>query len=243
MTFTHLHVHTEYSLLDGAARIKDLIVGAKELGMEAIAITDHGSMFGVVDFYKEAKKNCIKPIIGCEVYTAARTMRDKDAEKDKRQGHLVLLAKNDTGYHNLMKIVSAGYTEGFYYKPRIDHEVLRTYSEGIIALSACLAGEIQWKLMNGDYSGAKKEALDLLDIFGEGNFYLELQDQGLEEELRILPDMKRLRQETGIPFVATNDVHYVKRRMRFLTTFCCASRQPRLLTMKIGCDFPTTSFI
>ncbi len=211
MTFTHLHVHTEYSLLDGAARIKDLIAGAKELGMEAIAITDHGAMFGVVDFYKEAKKNCIKPIIGCEVYTAARTMRDKDAEKDKRQGHLVLLAKNETGYRNLMKIVSAGYTEGFYYKPRIDHEVLRTYREGIIALSACLAGEIQWKLMNGDYSGAKKEALELLDIFGEGNFYLELQDQGLEEELRILPDMKRLREETGIPFVATNDVHYVKR--------------------------------
>ena len=211
MTFTHLHVHTEYSLLDGAARIKDLIARAKELGMEAVAITDHGAMFGVIDFYREAKKNCIKPIIGCEVYTAARTMRDKDAEKDKRQGHLVLLAKNETGYRNLIKIVSAGYTEGFYYKPRIDHEVLRTYSEGIIALSACLAGEIQWKLMNGDYSGAKKEALELLDIFGEGNFYLELQDQGLEEELRILPDMKRLREETGIPFVATNDVHYVKR--------------------------------
>ncbi|HWQ79240.1 MAG TPA: DNA polymerase III subunit alpha [Anaerovoracaceae bacterium] len=211
MSFTHLHVHTEYSLLDGAARIKDLIAGTKELGMDAVAITDHGAMFGVVDFYKEAKKQGIKPIIGCEVYTAARTMHDKDAEKDKRQGHLVLLAKNDVGYRNLMKIVSVGYTEGFYYKPRIDHATLRKYSEGIIALSACLAGEIQWKLLNNDYEGAKKEALALLDIFGKDNFYLELQDQGLEEELQILPYMKRLREETGIPFVATNDVHYVKR--------------------------------
>ncbi|HVI42891.1 MAG TPA: DNA polymerase III subunit alpha, partial [Anaerovoracaceae bacterium] len=211
MTFTHLHVHTEYSLLDGAARIKDLIAGTKELGMDSVAITDHGAMFGVIDFYKEAKKHGIKPIIGCEVYTAARTMLDKDVDKDKRQGHLVLLAKNDTGYHNLMKIVSAGYTEGFYYKPRIDHDVLRKYSEGIIALSACLAGDIQWKLLNGDYEGAKKESLTLLDIFGEGNFYLELQDQGLEEELQILPYMKQLHEETGIPFVATNDVHYVKR--------------------------------
>lgn len=211
MTFTHLHVHTEYSLLDGAARIKDLIAGTKALGMDAVAITDHGAMFGVVDFYKEAKKQGVKPIIGCEVYTAARTMLDKDAEKDKRQGHLVLLAKNDVGYHNLMKIVSAGYTEGFYYKPRVDHDLLRGYSEGIIALSACLAGEVQWRLLNNDYEGAKKEALTLKEIFGENNFYLELQDQGLEEQIQILPYMKRLHEETGIPFVATNDVHYVKR--------------------------------
>ncbi|MEL7658870.1 MAG: PHP domain-containing protein, partial [Bacillota bacterium] len=211
MTFTHLHVHSEYSLLDGAARIKDLIARTKELGMDAVAITDHGAMFGVIDFYKEARKNGIKPIIGCEVYTAARTMRDKDVEKDKHQGHLVLLAKNNIGYQNLMKIVSAGYTDGFYYKPRIDHSVLRNCSEGLIALSACLAGDVQWKLMNRDYEGAKKEALALLDIFGEGNFYLELQDQGLEEQLQILPDMKRLHEETGIPFVATNDVHYVNR--------------------------------
>lgn len=210
MTFTHLHVHTEYSLLDGAARIKDLIVRVKELGMDAVAITDHGAMFGVVDFYKEAKKNGIKPILGCEVYTAARSMQDKDVEKDKRQGHLVLLARNNTGYKNLMKIVSAGYIDGFYYKPRVDHDLLRKYSEGLIALSACLAGEIQWRLLNRDYEGAKKEALTLLDIFGENNFYLELQNQGLEEELQILPDMKRLREETGIPFAATNDVHYVK---------------------------------
>ncbi|MBQ9973171.1 MAG: DNA polymerase III subunit alpha [Firmicutes bacterium] len=209
MAFTHLHVHTEYSLLDGAAGIKNLIARTKELGMDSIAITDHGVMFGVIDFYKEAKANGIKPILGCEVYTAARTRFDKDAERDKRQGHLVLLAKNNEGYKNLMKIVSAGFTEGFYYKPRVDKELLKKYSEGIIALSACLAGDVQQKFLNGDYAGGKKEALDLLEIFGEGNFYLELQDQGLEEEDRILPLMKQLHEETGIPFVATNDVHYV----------------------------------
>lgn len=210
MSFTHLHVHTEYSLLDGAARIKDLIARAKELGMDSVAMTDHGVMFGAVDFYKEAKKQGVKPIIGCEVYTAARTMQDKEVERDKHQGHLVLLAKDQEGYANLIKIVSAGFTEGFYYKPRIDKEVLRTYNRGIIALSACLAGDVQRKLLNNDYEAAKKEALEYLDIFGEGNFYLELQDQGLEEEFKILPFMKQLHEETGIPFVATNDVHYVK---------------------------------
>lgn len=210
MSFTHLHVHTEFSLLDGAARIKDLIAQVKALGMDSVAITDHGAMFGVIDFYKEAKKQGVKPILGCEVYTAARTLNDKDADKDKYQGHLVLLAKNEEGYKNLMKIVSEGYTEGFYYKPRIDHNTLKKYRGGLIALSACLAGDIQRKLLNNDYEGAKKEALDLLELFGEGNFYLELQDQGLEEELKILPYMKQLREETGIPFVATNDVHYVR---------------------------------
>ncbi|MFV0517652.1 MAG: DNA polymerase III subunit alpha [Aminipila sp.] len=210
MAFTHLHVHTEYSLLDGAARIKDLVARAKELGMDSIAITDHGVMFGVIDFYREAKKQGIKPIIGCEVYTAARSMLDKDVERDKRQGHLVLLAKNNQGYNNLIKIVSEGFTKGYYYKPRIDKNVLRQHNEGIIALSACLAGDVQRKLLNKDYEGAKAEAIELLDIFGEGNFFLELQDQGLEEEYAILDDMKRLHEETGIPFVATNDVHYVK---------------------------------
>ena len=211
MAFTHLHVHTEYSLLDGAARIKDLVARAKELGMESVAITDHGVMFGVIDFYRECLDKGIKPIIGCEVYTAARTMADKDADKDKYQGHLVLLAKNNQGYQNLIKIVSAGFVQGFYYKPRIDKEVLRQHNEGIIALSACLAGDVQRKLLNRDYEGAKEEALALRDIFGEENFYLELQDQGLEEEATILPEMIRLHEETGIPFVATNDVHYVRR--------------------------------
>lgn len=210
MAFTHLHVHTEYSLLDGAARIKDLVARAKELGMDSVAITDHGVMFGVIDFYRECMDNGIKPVIGCEVYTAARAMEDKDADKDKYQGHLVLLAKDNRGYKNLIKIVSQGFTRGFYYKPRIDKDVLRKYSGGIIALSACLAGDVQRHLSNRDYQGAKEEALALREIFGEDNFYLELQDQGLEEEAAILPDMIRLHEETGIPFVATNDVHYVK---------------------------------
>ena len=210
MAFTHLHVHTEYSLLDGASRISDLVSRAKELGMDSVAITDHGVMFGVIDFYRECHKQGIKPIIGCEVYTAARTLFDKDAEKDKHMGHLVLLAENNQGYQNLMKIVSEGFRHGFYYKPRIDKNVLRQYHEGIIALSACLAGTVQRRLLNGDYDGAKQETLEMLDIFGEGNYFLELQDQGLEEEARILPYMKQLHEETGIPFVATNDVHYVR---------------------------------
>lgn len=215
MAFTHLHVHTEYSLLDGASRIKDLVSHAKKLGMESLAITDHGVMFGVIEFYRECLKQGIKPIIGCEVYTAARTRFDKDSEKDKRTGHLILLAENNVGYKNLMKIVSEGYRNGFYYKPRIDREVLAQYNDGIIALSACLAGKVQNHLLNGDYSSAKEEALAMEAIFGKGNFYLELQDQGLEEEARILPDMKRLHEETGIPFVATNDIHYVRQKDAF----------------------------
>ena len=211
MSFTHLHVHTEYSLLDGAARIKTLVARAKELGMDSLAITDHGVMFGVIDFYRACKEEGIKPIIGCEVYTAARTRFDKDAAHDKVMGHLILLAENNTGYKNLMKIVSEGFRNGFYYKPRIDKDVLHRYSEGIIATSACLAGDVQRHLLNGDYESAKREALEMVGIFGAGNYFLELQDQGLEEEARILPDMKRLHEETGIPFVATNDVHYVNR--------------------------------
>ncbi len=211
MDFTHLHVHTEYSLLDGAARIVDLVGRAKDLGMKSLAITDHGAMFGVIDFYKECRKQGIKPIIGCEVYTASRNLTDKEADKDKSQGHLVLLAKNEAGYKNLMKIVSRGYTEGFYYKPRIDKSVLKKYSDGLIALSACLAGDVQRKLLNDDYEGAKSEALAFREIFGEENFYLELQDQGLEEEMKILPSLKKIHEETGIPLVATNDVHYVNR--------------------------------
>lgn len=211
MAFTHLHVHTEYSLLDGAARIKNLVARAKELGMESIAITDHGAMFGVIDFYKECKKQGIKPIIGCEVYTAARKMTDKEPDKDKYQGHLVLLAKNETGYKNLIKIVSQGYIKGYYYKPRIDKDVLRRHSEGIIALSACLAGNVQNKLLRGDYEGAKAEAEELLDIFGEGNFFIEIQDQGLEEEAMIKPQLINIARELNVKMVATNDVHYVRK--------------------------------
>ncbi|MDD4445418.1 MAG: PHP domain-containing protein, partial [Eubacteriales bacterium] len=209
MGFTHLHLHTEYSLLDGAAQIEKVIAKAKEMGMKSLAVTDHGVMFGVVEFYEKAVKAGIKPIIGCEVYTSARTRFDKEVAYDKSQGHLVLLAKDREGYVNLIKLVSAAFTEGFYYKPRVDHDLLRAHSKGLIALSACLAGKIQTELMDGHYENAKQEALTLLDIYGEGNFYLELQDQGLPEEQKIFSDMLRLSRETGIPLVATNDVHYV----------------------------------
>ena len=164
MAFTHLHVHTEYSLLDGLSRIRELPAYAKELGMNSLAITDHGAMFGIIDFYKECKKQDIKPIIGCEVYTAARTINDRDPEKDRMSGHLILLAENQKGYGNLVKIVSAGYVDGFYFKPRVDKNVLREHSEGIICLSGCLAGNVQRMLMRNDYDGARREAMELEQI-------------------------------------------------------------------------------
>ena len=211
MAFTHLHVHTEYSLLDGASRIPKVVARAKELGMDSLAITDHGVMFGVIDFYKECRKQGIRPVIGCEVYTAARTRFDKDSDRDKYHGHLILLAENNDGYRNLIKIVSRGFTEGYYYKPRVDKDLLRAYSDGIIALSGCLAGKVQNCLLNRDYEGAKREAMELDDIFGHGNFFLEIQDQGLDEEALINPELVRLSGELDIPLAATNDVHYVNR--------------------------------
>ena len=209
MSFTHLHVHTEYSLLDGSSKIKELVHQTKELGMDSIAITDHGAMYGVIDFYKAAKAEGIKPIIGCEIYVTAGSR----FEKDGRQGsnnyfHLVLLAENDQGYHNLMKIVSRGFTEGFYYKPRVDYEVLETYSEGIIALSACLGGEIPTYIREGDYEKAKEAALRLEKIFGKGNFFLELQDHGISEQTTVNSALLKMSKETGIELVATNDLHY-----------------------------------
>ena len=209
--FAHLHVHTQYSLLDGFAKIDKVVKKAKEMGMTSLAITDHGVMFGVIDYYKECKKQGIHPVIGCEVYVAHESRFSKSKETDRHQNHLVLLAKNQTGYNNLMKLVSLGYTEGFYYKPRIDKEIMKKYSEGLICLSACLAGSVQQKLLNGDYEGAKKEALEHLAIYGEGNYYLEIQDQGLPEEAKIRPLLIKLHNETGIPLVATNDVHYVNK--------------------------------
>ncbi|MBA1334212.1 MAG: DNA polymerase III alpha subunit [Firmicutes bacterium] len=211
MGFVHLHVHTEYSLLDGAGRISDLLDRAGELGMSALAITDHGSMFGAVNFYKEALKRNIKPIIGCEIYVATRTMMDRDPKLDADQYHLVLLVKNTQGYKNLMKIVSRGYLEGFYYKPRVDLSVLRQYSEGLICLSGCIAGEVQQNLLTGNYSRAKQVALEYKGVFGEGNYYLEIQNQGMEEQKRINPLLLKLGSETGIPLVATNDVHYTRK--------------------------------
>lgn len=208
--FVHLHVHSEYSLLDGACRIPGLIDRAAQLGQTAVAITDHGAMYGVVDFYKAAKQKGIKPIIGCEVYTAPRTHLDKVHEYDSENRHLVLLCKNNTGYQNLIQLVSLAWTEGFYNKPRVDDQLLRQYSEGLIALSACLAGEIPRRLAAGDYDAAKEKALQYLDIFGEGNFYLELQDHGIREQRLINPMLIQMSRETGIPLVATNDCHYLR---------------------------------
>ena len=209
--FTHLHVHTEYSLLDGMSRISELPQHVKDLGMEALAITDHGAMFGVVDFYKACKKAGIKPVIGCEVYTAARTMYDRDIDRDRNSGHLILLAENQQGYSNLVKIVSRSYVDGFYFKPRVDKALLRQYADGIICLSGCLAGNVQRYLLNGDYEGAKKEALELREIFGEDDFFLEVQNHHLEEDRRVIEGLRRLSADTGIPMAATNDAHYIKR--------------------------------
>ena len=211
MSFTHLHVHTEFSLLDGSSKIKEIVKQAKELNMDSLAITDHGVMYGVIDFYRAAKEAGIKPILGCEVYVAPNSRFDKEpggASDDDRYYHLVLLAENDTGYHNLMKIVSKGFVEGFYYKPRIDMEILREYSEGIIALSACLAGEVQRLLARDNYDEALKAAKRHEEIFGKGNYFLELQDHGIPMQRKVNADLLRMSKETGIELVATNDVHY-----------------------------------
>ncbi|MEI3541908.1 MAG: DNA polymerase III subunit alpha [Acutalibacteraceae bacterium] len=207
--FVHLHVHSEYSLLDGACRIKDMIKRAKKLNQSAIAITDHGSMYGVMEFYKTAKSEGVKPIIGCEVYVAKRSRFDKVREYDSEIYHLVLLCKNNIGYQNLIKMVSKSFIEGFYNKPRIDEDLLRQHSEGLMALSACLAGAIPRALNRNDYEAAKEIALNYQDIFGKNNFYIELQNHGIAEEIRILPMLSRLSKETGIPMVATNDCHYI----------------------------------
>lgn len=207
--FVHLHLHTEYSLLDGACRIKDVIRRAKELGQPAAAITDHGVMYGVIDFYKDAVANGIKPIIGCEVYVAPRGRFLKEPRIDVKPYHLVLLCENNIGYQNLIWMVSRGFTEGFYSKPRIDWELLQGHSEGLICLSACLAGEIPRALMSGDYAAAKETALRYQKLFGPDRYYIEIQDHGMEEQKRILPDLIRLARELGIGLVATNDAHYL----------------------------------
>ncbi len=211
MSFTHLHVHTEYSLLDGACRIKNIAKAAKSLGQTALAITDHGVMYGAVDFFRACKSEGIKPVIGCEVYVAPRTRFDKTAEYDKQYYHMVLLCENNKGYQNLIKLVSLGFTEGFYNKPRIDDTLLEKYHEGLICLSACLAGEIPQCLLRGDYDAARQKALYYRSLFGDGNFFIELQNHGIEEQLRINPDLIRLSRETGIPMVVTNDSHYIKK--------------------------------
>ena len=211
MAFAHLHVHTEYSLLDGACRIKKLMGRVKELGQTSIAITDHGAMYGVIDFYKAAKEAGIKPIIGCEVYVAPRGRRDRVHGIDNDNHHLVLLCENMTGYQNLCYMVSQAYLDGFYGKPRVDHELLEQYHEGLIALSACLAGEIPQKLMQDDYEGALETAKWMAGVFGPDHFYLEMQDHGLEQQPGVNRGLRRIARETGLPMVVTNDAHYIRK--------------------------------
>lgn len=209
--FVHLHVHTEYSLLDGAARISQMVKLAKEMGMDSLAITDHGCMFGVVDFYKACHKEGIKPILGCEVYVAPRRRGDRQPKLDDQSHHLVLLAENNVGYKNLLKLVSLGYTEGFYYKPRVDKEILAQYREGLIALSGCLGGEVADKILNGQPELARQAAQQYLEIFGSGNYFLEIQDHGFPEQRKVNRELLKMATELNIPLVATNDVHYLKR--------------------------------
>ena len=211
MAFCHLHTHTEYSLLDGEANIKKLVARVKELGMDSCAITDHGTMFGVVDFYRECKANGIKPVIGCEVYVAPNSRFDKVHGVDNRYSHLILLAENETGYKNLIYLVSMGCIEGYYYKPRIDKEILRQHSEGLIALSACIAGEIPSLLLNGDKDGARRAAREYIDIFGKNNYFIEIQDHGLPEQKQVLPELIAIAKKLDLGIVATNDIHYLTR--------------------------------
>ncbi|MEG6571278.1 DNA polymerase III subunit alpha [[Clostridium] cellulosi] len=240
--FVHLHLHSEYSLLDGACRINGIISRAKELGQKSVAITDHGVMYAAIDFYKLAKKEGIKPIIGCEVYTAARTRHDRMYHPDSEHGHLVLLCKDMEGYHNLVKLVSTAWIDGFYGKPRVDWELLTKYNKGLIALSACLSGEIPRLLLANDYEGAKQKALAYNSLFGEGNYYLELQDHGIPEQKAINPQIVRISRETGIPLVATNDVHYLKKEDAYLQRVLLCIQTNKTVDDPNGVGFPTEEF-
>lgn len=242
MSFVHLHVHTCYSLLDGAAKIPDLIQHTKEQGMQALAITDHGSMYGVIEFYKEAKKAGLKPIIGCEVYVAPRSYRDKVAGHDDSPYHLVLLAENQEGYQNLIKLVSLSSLEGFYYKPRVDKELLQKYSKGLIALSACLAGEVATLLLEGKEEQAWETALEYRDIFGKDNFFLELQDHGLEEQRRVNTGLINIAKETRIPLVATNDVHYLRQEDSYVQDILLCIQTGKTLQDQERMRFGTNEF-
>ncbi|MDO5311198.1 MAG: DNA polymerase III subunit alpha, partial [Clostridia bacterium] len=211
MSFVHLHTHTAYSLLDGEGTIPRLVDRAAELGQTALAITDHGNMYGVIDFYEYARSKGIKPILGCEVYVAARSRFDKTHEYDSQSCHLILLAENETGYKNLMKLVSAGFIDGFYYRPRIDMEILREHNEGIIALSACMSGVLSRQLLAGNYAEAKRRAEEFLEIFGRDRYFIELQDHGILEQKKLNRELISIAEELGIDLVATNDIHYVER--------------------------------
>ncbi len=240
--FVHLHVHTEYSLLDGFTKIEALFDCVKELGMDSVAITDHGVMFGVVDFYKKAIEKGIKPIIGCEVYVAPRTLRDKDPVLDRSQGHLVLLVENQKGYQNLIKLVSHGFFEGFYYKPRIDYALLEKHSEGLIALSACLQGDIQRLLVEDRYEDARAVALKLSSIMGQGQFFLELQDHGIEAQKRINRKLVKMAEELNIPLVCTNDVHYIAKEDAAAHDVLLCIQTGKVLSDRERMKFPTQEF-
>ena len=240
--FTHLHLHTQFSLLDGACRLDRLISRAKDLGMTSLAITDHGNMYGAVDFYNACKDAGIKPVIGCEVYVAPRTRFDKYKMLDKEYNHLILLVKNETGYKNLIKMVSLAYTEGFYFKPRVDRDLLEQHSEGLVCLSACLAGEIPQLLLQRDYDGAKRAALWYSEVFGEGNYYLELQDHGIPEQKVVIDGIRRLHADTGIPLVATNDVHYVMQEDADIQQVLICIATNKTLGEDTGLEFHSNNF-
>ncbi|MBR5620415.1 MAG: DNA polymerase III subunit alpha, partial [Clostridia bacterium] len=242
MAFAHLHLHTQYSLLDGACRIGDVLDRAKELGQTAMAITDHGVMYGVIDFYKAALERGIRPIIGCECYVAPRSRLDKTHGLDSERYHLILLCENNTGYQNLIAMVSESWTTGFYGKPRIDLDLLRAHHEGLIALSGCLAGEVSRALTQGDYDRAKEVALRYRDIFGENNYYLEIQNHGIREQLEINPALIRLSQETGIALAATNDAHYVRREDARVQQVLLCIQTNHLLGEKTGLEFESDNF-
>lgn len=240
--FVNLHVHTEYSLLDGACRIKELISKVKDMGQTAVAITDHGNMYGAVDFWNEAKKQGIKPIIGCEVYVAPRTRFDKEPKIDAHPYHLILLCENNKGYSNLVKLVSLASIEGFYNRPRVDVELLRKYHEGLICLSACLAGEIPRKLNNGDYNGAKETALTYREIFGKDNYFIEIQNHGIADELKILPLLYRLSAELDIPLAATNDCHYISKNDAEMQKILICIQTGKILGAPNALTFETDEF-
>ena len=242
MSFTHLHLHTEYSLLDGCCRINKLIDAVAARGQTAVAITDHGVMYGAIDFYKAAKKKGIKPIIGCEVYVAPNSRFDKTKQPDGNYSHLVLLCENNEGYQNLIKLVSAGFTEGFYTRPRVDRELLEKYHSGLIALSACLAGEIPRAIMNDDYDKARDTALWYKNVFGENNYFLEMQDHGIAEQQKVNSYIQKLSRETGIPLVATNDVHYIEKDDCFMHKVLLCVQTGSKIGDKNNLEFQTEEF-
>lgn len=241
MAFTHLHVHTEYSLLDGACRINKIALSAREKGMTSLAITDHGVMYGVIDFYRACRNEGVKPIIGCEVYVASHSRFDKNTSYQKYY-HMILLCENNTGYQNLIKLVSKGFTEGFYSKPRIDDELLEEYHEGLICLSACLAGEIPQKLLDGDYVSAKKKAEYYRDLFGKENFFIELQNHGIEEQQRIIPNLVKIADEIGVEIVATNDSHYINKEDSKIHNILLCIQTNRTVNDSDRMEFQTSEF-